>query len=128
MKIAPLGVEGWPPGSHARSISATTKIQVTLQGLRARDRLDGRRLRSRRSAPQPGRWAFRSRPGLLMAMAASGGRGELVAGDNGFGLAFKADALWVGTRTDAASGASGDLVATSTGSPGCARRSKARRA
>ena len=30
--------------------------------------------------------------GLSMAMAAGGGRGELVAGDNGFGLAFKADA------------------------------------
>ena len=53
--------------------------------------------------------------GLSMAMAAAGGRGELVAGDNGVGLAFKADALWVGTRTDAASGASGNLVATSAG-------------
>ena len=31
--------------------------------------------------------------GLSMTMAASGGRGELVAGDNQFGLAFKADAL-----------------------------------
>ena len=50
-----------------------------------------------------------------MAMAASGGRGEIITGDNGFGLAFKADALWVGTRTDAASGASGNLVATRAG-------------
>ena len=32
-----------------------------------------------------------------MTMAAAGTRGELVAGgSNGFGLAFKADALWVG--------------------------------
>ena len=53
--------------------------------------------------------------GLSMAMAAGGGRGEIVAGDNGFGLAFKADALWVGTRTDAASGASGNLEATRAG-------------
>ena len=50
--------------------------------------------------------------GLSMALAAGGGRGELLAGDNGFGLAFKADALWVGTRTDAASGPSGNLEAT----------------
>ena len=53
--------------------------------------------------------------GLSMAMAAGGGRGELVETEAGFGLAFKADALWVGTRTDAASGASGNLVATSAG-------------
>ena len=53
--------------------------------------------------------------GLSMAMAAGGRRGELVAGENGFGLAFKADALWVGTRTDAASGASGKLATTSAG-------------
>ena len=51
--------------------------------------------------------------GLSMAMAVGGGRGELVAGDNGFGLAFKADALWVGTRTAAQSGAAGNLQATS---------------
>ena len=53
--------------------------------------------------------------GLSMALAAGGGRGELLAGDNGFGLAFKADALWVGTRTDAASGPSGNLEATRAG-------------
>ena len=35
-----------------------------------------------------------------MAMAAAGTRGELVAGGaSGFALAFKADALWVGTST-----------------------------
>ena len=33
--------------------------------------------------------------------------------DAGFELAFKADALWVGTRTDAATGTSGNLKATS---------------
>ena len=53
--------------------------------------------------------------GLSMALAAGGGRGELLAGDNGFELAFKADALWVGTRTDAASGPSGNLEATRAG-------------
>ena len=34
-------------------------------------------------------------------MAAAGTRGELVAGGaGGFALAFKADALWVGTSID----------------------------
>ena len=53
--------------------------------------------------------------GLSMAMAAGGGRGELMTSETGFELAFKADALWVGTRTDAASGPSGNLVATRAG-------------
>ena len=53
--------------------------------------------------------------GLSMAMAAGGSRGELMTSDAGFELAFKADALWVGTRTDAASGASGNLKATQAG-------------
>ena len=39
--------------------------------------------------------------GLSMAMAAAGTRGELFAGGaSGFALAFKADALWVGTSID----------------------------
>ena len=39
--------------------------------------------------------------GLSMAMAAAGTRGALVAGGaSGFELAFKADALWVGTSID----------------------------
>ena len=39
--------------------------------------------------------------GLSMAMAAAGTRGELIAGGTGgFALAFKADALWVGTSID----------------------------
>ena len=50
--------------------------------------------------------------GLSMAMAAGGGRGEIVASSDGFGLAFKADALWVGTRTEAASGPGGNLDST----------------
>ena len=50
--------------------------------------------------------------GLSMAMGAAGGRGEIVASGDGFGLAFKADALWVGTRTDAASGPAGNLDST----------------
>ena len=47
-----------------------------------------------------------------MTMAAGGGRGELLATEAGFELAFKADALWVGMRTDAASGAGGNLKST----------------
>ena len=51
--------------------------------------------------------------GLSMAMAAAGTRGELVAGGaGGFALAFKADALWVGTSIDGVDGAAGRLAAT----------------
>ena len=51
--------------------------------------------------------------GLSMAMAAAGTRGELVAGGaSGFELAFKADALWVGTSVDGVDGAAGRLAAT----------------
>ena len=51
--------------------------------------------------------------GLSMAMAAAGTRGELIAGGaGGFELAFKADALWVGTSTDGVDGAAGRLAAT----------------
>ena len=51
--------------------------------------------------------------GLSMAMAAGGMRGELtdsVVG--GFGLAFKADALWVGTGIEGVEGPEGRLAAT----------------
>ena len=51
--------------------------------------------------------------GLSMAMAAAGTRGELVAGGSGgFGLAFKADALWGGTSMDGVDSAAGRLAAT----------------
>ena len=51
--------------------------------------------------------------GLSMRMAAAGTRGELVAGgSDGFGLAFKADALWVGTAVEGVDGAAGRLAAT----------------
>ncbi len=51
--------------------------------------------------------------GLSMAMAAAGTRGELVAGgSSGFALAFKADALWVGTSIDGVDGPAGRLKAT----------------
>ena len=51
--------------------------------------------------------------GLSMAMAAAGTRGELIAGGaGGFELAFKADALWVGTATDGVDGPAGRLAAT----------------
>ena len=51
--------------------------------------------------------------GLSMAMAAAGTRGALVAGAaSGFALAFKADALWVGTSIDGVEGPGGNLAAT----------------
>ena len=46
-------------------------------------------------------------------MAAGGGRGQILGGGDGFGLAFKADALWVGTHVAAATGAGGNLEAAS---------------
>ena len=51
--------------------------------------------------------------GLSMAMAAGGGRGQILGGGEGFGLAFKADALWVGTSTDESNGPGGRLRGTS---------------
>ena len=51
--------------------------------------------------------------GLSMAMAAAGTRGALVAGGaRGFELAFKADALWVGTSIDGVEGPGGNVTAT----------------
>ena len=53
------------------------------------------------------------RSGLSMAMAAGGTRGDLIAGSTGgFALAFKADALWVGTSIDGVDGPAGRLKAT----------------
>ena len=50
--------------------------------------------------------------GLSMAMAAGGLRGELAASlVGGFGLAFKADALWVGTGIEGVDGPEGRLAA-----------------
>ena len=51
--------------------------------------------------------------GLSMAMLAGGVRGDLVDGGvGGFGLAFKADALWVGTGSEAVDGPAGRLAGT----------------
>ena len=51
--------------------------------------------------------------GLSMSLAAVGTRGELIGrGGNGFRLSYKADALWVGTSSEAVSGSSGNLAAT----------------
>ena len=51
---------------------------------------------------------------LSMAMAAAGTRGEIIGagGTGGFELAFKADALWVGTSIDGVDGSDGHLAAT----------------
>ena len=51
--------------------------------------------------------------GLSMSMLAGGVRGDLVdAGIGGFGLAFKADALWVSTGSEAVEGPAGRLAGT----------------
>ena len=51
--------------------------------------------------------------GLSMSMLAGGVRGDLVdSGAGGFGLAFKADALWVGTGSEAVDGPAGRLAGT----------------
>ena len=49
---------------------------------------------------------------LSMKMTAAGARGELLASSTGFGLAFKADALWVKTATGAVDGPGGRLAAS----------------
>ena len=53
--------------------------------------------------------------GLSMAMAAGGGRRQILGGGEGFGLAFKADTLWVGMRTKAASTPGGNLDSSTAG-------------
>ena len=53
--------------------------------------------------------------GLSMTMVAGGGRGEIVTNGEGFELAFKADTLWVGTRSEAVSGPGGNLDSTQAG-------------
>ena len=54
--------------------------------------------------------------GLSLSLAAAGARGELLGGGGaagaGFGLAFKADALWVGTSTEGVDGPGGRMAAT----------------
>jgi hypothetical protein len=48
-----------------------------------------------------------------MKMVAASTRGELVAGgSDGFGLAFKAGALWVGTTVEVVDGPAGRMAAT----------------
>ena len=54
--------------------------------------------------------------GLSMAMAAAGLRGDLTgSGGSGFALAFKADALWVVTGSEAVEGEGGRLAAAAAG-------------
>ena len=84
-----------------------------LQGDRPHHGMGCRRLRRRRPAADAGRRGRRLESGLSMAMAAAGTRGELVAGGaGGFELAFKADAMWVGTAIDGVDGPAGRLKAT----------------
>ena len=55
--------------------------------------------------------------GMAMAMTAVGTRGELIGSRaaGGFGLAFRADALWVGAATDLLDGPTGRLNASEAG-------------
>ena len=55
--------------------------------------------------------------GMSMAMTAVGTRGELLGSRStgGFGLAFKADALWVGATTELLEGPAGRLNASAAG-------------
>ena len=55
--------------------------------------------------------------GMSMAMTAVGTRGELLGSraTGGFGLAFKADALWVGATTELLDGSTGRLNASEAG-------------
>ena len=66
---------------------------------------------------------------LSMAMATGGGRGELVAGDNGFGLAFKAERL-MGRNENRTLQPERPETCGPPGraSPACAPRSRGRRA
>ena len=86
-------------------------------GYRVTDRVDGvgrGRLRGGGMTLTPGGGPTLE-SGLSMAMAAGGTRGELIGGGAGdFGLAFKADGLWVGTSVDGVDGPSGRLAATET--------------
>ena len=84
-------------------------------GYQATDRISlvgGHRLRQGRTDVDAGREGAALKSGLSMAMAAGGLRGELA--DSvvaGFGLAFKADALWVGTGIEGVEGPGGNLAA-----------------
>ena len=66
--------------------------------------------------------------GLSMAMAAGGGRGELVAGDNGFGSRSRTTPCGPARAPTRLREPRTTSWPPAPGSPGCARRSKARRA
>ena len=103
-------------GRHAGQVESSATGLYPWLGYRVNDRV------SVWGVTGYGTGAFRLTPdgtaalesGLSMAMAAAGTRGELVGSGTGggFALAFKADALWVGTSVDGLDGPAGRLSAS----------------
>ncbi len=103
-------------GRHAGQVESSATGLYPWLGYRVNDRV------SVWGVTGYGAGAFRLTPdggaalesGLSMAMASAGTRGELVGSraGGGFALAFKADALWVGTSVDGVDGAAGRLSAS----------------
>ena len=85
-----------------------------IPGHRAHQRLGRGRLRGRRPVLRAEN-AAPVQSGLLMALAAAEMRGTPVADDETFECAFKAAALWVGTRVHGSAGPGGRLQAAGAG-------------
>ena len=103
-------------GRHAGQVESSATGLYPWLGYRVNDRVSvwgvtGNGAGAMRLMPD-GAAALES--GLSMAMAAAGTRGELVGSraGGGFTLAFKADALWVGTSVDGVDGPAGRLSAS----------------
>ena len=101
------GLDRRPVGARADYQPALTDLQVLAEPYRA-----------------PHRGSTHNLKGTVWSVAGYGAGGLMLTPrrrrsdrDRPFELAFKADALWVGTRTDAASGASRNLKATSRRQP-----------
>ena len=103
-------------GRHAGQVESSATGLYPWLGYRVNDRVTvwgvtGYGAGAMRLTPE-GSAALES--GLSMAMAAAGTRGELLGSraGGGFSLAFKADALWVGTSVDGVDGPAGRLSAS----------------
>ena len=103
-------------GRHAGQVESSATGLYPWLGYRVNDRVSvwgvtGYGAGAMRLTPDR---AMALESGLSMAMAAAGTRGELVGSraSGGFALAFKADALWVGTSVDGVDGAAGRLSAS----------------
>ena len=103
-------------GRHAGQVESSATGLYPWLGYRVNDRVTvwgvtGYGVGAMRLAPD-GAAALES--GLSMAMAAAATRGELLGSrsSGGFALAFKADALWVGTSVEGVDGPAGRLSAS----------------